>query len=353
MRSGSSLSLVLERRVSTEMEVQRTHTGRSKKVHKMAYFGKLSIGTPPQFFSVVFDTGSGNLMVPGENCQSAACRSHDRFLQTSSSSAREVNCDGSEIASDTEPDEVTITFGTGHVTGRCLQDTICIGSLCAPGGFIASIDESRHPFASFEFDGVLGLALTSMAQGEQFSVMEQLSQQHALQKPLFSVFLSESEGSEITFGEVNRERMASELFWVDVVSSSGYWEVQIDDITLNDKPQNLCRDCRVAVDTGTSQLAGPSHVVADLSRMLNVAQDCSNYKRLPDLGFVIGRKHVLNLSPHDYVDKSTSYCDINLMALDVPPPKGPLFVFGIPFLQKYFTVYDHGNNRVGFAVAKH
>merc|ERR1719426_135989 len=76
-------------------------------------------------------------------------------------------------------------------------------------------------------------------------------------------------------------------------------------------------------------------------------------KKLPDLGFVIGRKHVLNLSPHDYVDKSTSYCDINLMALDVPPPKGPLFVFGIPFLQKYFTVYDHGNNRVGFAVAKH
>jgi len=41
------------------------------------------------------------------------------------------------------------------------------------------------------------------------------------------------------------------------------------------------------------------------------------------------------------------------MPLDVPPPKGPLFVFGVPFLQKFYTVYDEGNRRIGFGVAKH
>jgi len=293
-------------------------------------------------------------MVPGGDCGSEACKRHQRFDQASSSSVSEVNCDGSEVPSGSEPDEVTITFGTGHITGRCLRDTLCIGNLCAEGAFISSTDESRHPFASFTFDGVLGLALTNMAQGSQFSIMTQLQENHMLQKPLFSVFLSDSnaENSEITFGDMKPEHMASELFWVDVVSTSGYWEVQIDDITLNDKPQNLCKDCRVAVDTGTSQLAGPSDVVAELSRLLNVDQDCNNYKSLPQLGFVIGR-HVLNLLPRDYVDKNGHDCHVALMALNVPPPKGPLFVFGIPFLQKYFTVYDHANSRVGFAVAKH
>jgi len=41
------------------------------------------------------------------------------------------------------------------------------------------------------------------------------------------------------------------------------------------------------------------------------------------------------------------------MDLDVPPPMGPLFIFGIPFLQKFFTVYDHSSKQVGFALAKH
>merc|ERR1719231_2254238 len=82
--------------------------------------------------------------------------------------------------------------------------------------------------------------------------------------------------------------------------------------------------------------------------------DCSIFEKLPKLGFVMGSK-VLNLQPTDYVNKNSmgTECDLSLMSLDVPPPKGPLFVFGIPFLQKFFTVYDHANSQVGFAIAKH
>jgi len=44
------------------------------------------------------------------------------------------------------------------------------------------------------------------------------------------------------------------------------------------------------------------------------------------------------------------------MSLDVPPPKGPLFIFGDPFLRRFVTIYDRGSGsgaRIGFAVAKH
>merc|ERR1719335_184125 len=146
--------------------------------------------------------------------------------------------------------------------------------------------------------------------------------------------------------------MVTPMFWQPVARDSGYWQVQIEDITINNKKQTLCNDCQVAVDTGTSQLAGPTDVINELSSRLNVKKDCSNYKDLPSLGFVMG-EHILNLEPQDYVDKGTDGCDVSLMPLDVPPPNGPLFIFGDPFLRKYYTSYDRANNKVGFATAKH
>jgi len=210
------------------------------------------------------------------------------------------------------------------------------------------------PFSSFSFDGVLGLALGGMSQGPDFNLMERLQKGHVLRQSLFSVFLSDDdeERSEVTFGEVKQEHLASGLFWVDVARDTGYWEVRIDDIAVDNHPLEICINCYVAVDTGTSELAGPSHIIEALQRKLNVLPDCSNYHTLPRLGFVLGG-HILNLEPRDYIDKAAGRCDVSLMPLDVPPPQGPLFVFGIPFLQKFYTVYDQDTSRVGFAVAKH
>merc|ERR1719158_2519725 len=128
---------------------------------------------------------------------------------------------------------------------------------------------------------------------------------------------------------------------------------EMDDIAIKNKRQDLCKgNCQVAVDTGTSLMAGPTEVINALIDKLNVANDCANYKSLPDLGFIVG-DHILNLKPEDYVDKAEDGCSVALMTLDIPPPKGPLFIFGDPFLRKYYTVYDRENMQVGFALAAH
>merc|ERR1719162_2209728 len=83
-------------------------------------------------------------------------------------------------------------------------------------------------------------------------------------------------------------------------------------------------------------LAGPTRLIKELRLKLGVNSDCSGVDALPKLGFIVGGR-VLNLMPSDYVDRSDTKCEVSLMSLDIPPPNGPLFIFGIPFLQRFYT----------------
>jgi hypothetical protein len=339
---------------------------RGQLIHKMAYFGTVQIGTPKRSFQVVFDSGSGNLIVPGSDCTAEACSGRSLY-SGKSITGRRASCRsnvgeqiGRSVATleglsqQEEQENVTISFGTGQIWGNCAEDDICLGTICYPGSFIATTYESNTPFSAFNFDGVLGLALPELSRGSEFNTMERLKATERLHQTMFAVFLSssDSEVSEITFGSVKTSHMASDLHWAPVSRQSGYWEVRIDDITIDDHPQDLCVDCFVAVDTGTSELAGPSFVMQSLARLLNVDPDCGNFDKLPRLGFLVNGQ-ILNLEAKEYVDQADDSCEVALMPLDVPPPRGPLFIFGIPFLEKFYTVYDNVNHQVGFAVAKH
>merc|ERR1719440_247915 len=329
-------------------------------IHKTEYWGKIFLGTPPKEFTVIFDTGSGNLILPSTRCTSLPCMHHERYEPQASKTSVNIGKDGGSLKQNPNQEkEITVNFGTGSIHGQFYRDELCLGQSgqqgqkgCYKANFIGTDYESEMPFDQCAFDGIMGLGFKDLSMGPGFNMVDDVVSQHSLPSNKFTVYLRDhDEGSEISFGGYKRSQAASEVFWAPVTRQS-YWQIGIDDVTFNNAKTGLCSSCQVAVDTGTSLLAGPSDVVEQLGAKLNLKEDCSNFDTLPLLGFAIGDK-VLNLMPDDYIDKASGTCSLSLMTLDVPPPKGPLFIFGDPFLRRFLTIYDRDGPRVGFAVAQH
>jgi hypothetical protein len=323
--------------------------------HKTAYWGEISMGSPPQQFTVIFDTGSGNLILPEASCDSPACKRHKMYDSSKSSGSKKIEDAGGNPSAGVEMEggHATITFGTGEVEGNFYEDQFCLGDSCTKARFVGATRETDQPFMSTEFDGILGLGFSDLSMGNGFNIVEDLKNSGTLPKNQFSLYLSDDGDSEITFGGYKSEYLLSQVQWATVDHQS-YWQVAIDDVTFDNVPTGLCgaSGCQVAVDTGTSLLAGPTEIMEALDEKLGVKSDCSNMGSLPMLGFSLNGQ-VLNLRPEDYVDKTDDGCSTALMTLDVPPPKGPLFIFGDPFLRRFVTIYDMDGPQVGFAVAKH
>lgn len=72
---------------------------------EMAYFGPMQIGTPPQNFTIIFDTGSSDFWVPSASCRAQACRGKKVYRSALSSSFKSLGR------------KFSIQYGTGAVSG--------------------------------------------------------------------------------------------------------------------------------------------------------------------------------------------------------------------------------------------
>merc|ERR1719252_356911 len=96
--------------------------------HKSAYYGRIHVGAPQaQPFEVVFDTGSGHLVLPSTMCHSDTCKKHRRYRRRQSLLATDIDFDGTPVPPGQARDQITVSFGTGEVTGVFVEDYVCLG----------------------------------------------------------------------------------------------------------------------------------------------------------------------------------------------------------------------------------
>ncbi|XP_024968112.1 aspartic proteinase oryzasin-1-like [Cynara cardunculus var. scolymus] len=419
------------------------------------YYGEIGIGSPPQTFTVIFDTGSSNLWVPSSKCIfSIACYFHHRFKGTQSSTYTKIG------------DALQISYGSGTISGFSSKDAVQVGDLCIEDqDFIEVTKEGSLSFVLGKFDGILGLGFKEISVGDLQPVWYNMIDQGLVKEQVFSFWLNrnedDEEGGELVFGGVDPSHFIGEHSYVPV-TKKGYWQFNMGDFLIGNQSTGFCEGgCAAIVDSGTSLLAGPTTIVTEINYAIgaegvlssecktlvteygdmiwdllvsgvtpgkvcsqaglcfsNGAQsvssniktvveeenrglqdtvycevcemaviwmqnqlrqketkevvldyvnklcesipspagesviDCNSLSKMPNVSFTIGEK-LYTLTPEQYILKTgegiAAVCISGFMALDVPPPAGPLWILGDVFMGVYHTVFDYGNLQLGFA----
>jgi cathepsin D len=244
---------------------------------------------------------------------------------------------------------------------------VTIGSAKIKHQFFAEvIEESGFEFGPYA--GILGLSFPDISSYSFPIIFQNMIEQKLVKKPIFQSFLIAilpKVKTENSFGGVDEDYYTGEFTYVPV-DVPGYWQFTMNGVSVGNNPIEFCNpNCSAIIDTGSNFIFVPSDELDAINKALgatlmangNYGFDCNSIDVLPDVYFHIGGK-VFKLTGRQYVvidvyndipnfTNNQTYCDSCFQ----DGGDFPIFVLGDVFIGAYYTLFDYGNQRLGFAKA--
>ncbi|KAF8495722.1 acid protease [Russula emetica] len=330
-----------------------------------SYQAKIAVGMPPTFYNLIVDSGSSNTWV-GANAP---------YVTTNTS----VNTSES----------VEVKYGSGSFTGNLYNDTVTVSPGVTASG--QPIGVSFNSTGIYPSDGILGIGPTDLTYGTASypdnsavastipTVTDTLFAQGTIKQNLVAVsFEPTTSGSvvngELTFGDTDSSKYIGDINYSPITTSSvagKFWGI---DATIQYGGSNGSSSTNIAdtssgfVDTGTTliylstsaydQYVQATGAVLDSSTGLLRLTD-AQYESLQSLYFVIGG-NTFELTPNAQIwqralnnavqgDGDAIYLVIQNVGQSFP---GVDFICGMTFLERFYSIFDTGNRRVGLAMTQ-
>lgn len=314
----------------------------------MQYAGEVSVGFPPQKFTLIFDTGSSWLWVPQTNC---SCHHHSKSFEPSQSSTY-----------NTTEELVPLTYGHGFAIGVLSFDAVEIAGVSARAQPFILVQKDSD-FENLEVDGLFGLGFNKLS-GNYSTLIENLKKQGAISKAVFSIYLSDShfgssdegESSAISIGGYDLETYGNQttendIRWIKVYSETGYWAVALSAVELGDHRISYGSELAI-LDTGTSLILGPTFIIVELFAFMTEKYGCSRDVHSNLLSCDCGHEYedlMFTLDNIKFSVPSSSYfAEFSGRCLFlVSGFSSNFWILGDVFLRNYYTIYDMEKERVG------
>lgn len=336
------------------------------------YSVELAIGTPSQNLTVLLDTGSADLWVPGKGnpyCGSVMDCEHYGVFDKSKSSTFKANKSSPFYAA----------YGDGtYAEGAFGQDKLKYNELDLSGLSFAVANESNSTFGVFG----IGLSTLEVTYSGKVAVMDKRSYQYdnfplflkhsgAIDATAYSLFLNdESQASgNILFGAVDHSKYEGQLYTIPLINlykSQGYqhpvaFDVTLQDLGLQTDKHNITLTTTklpVLLDSGTTLTYLPSQAVALLAKSVNASYSktlgyyeytCPSSNNKTSVAFDFGGFRI-NAPLSDF----TMQTSVGTCALAIIPQTGnTTAILGDSFLRNAYVVYDLDNYEVSLAQAKY
>ncbi|KAG2368403.1 aspartic peptidase domain-containing protein [Suillus spraguei] len=316
--------------------------------------------------NLLLDTGSANTWV-GADLQ-------NEYVETVTSIITEEPV---EVKYGNELDDSNDSFFSGII----YRDTVTLGVGLTVTNFKLGVASDWEGFAEGE-DGILGIGPRELTRQTMLNHLDDtiptftdyLYDQGKILQHVVGIFFQpsttnpESQFGEVTFGGTDNTKYIGEVAYTDMTAtspSSNYWGIN-QRITYG--ATAILSYTAGIVDTGATFLqiatdaferyqAATGGTFDLKTGLLSITTD--QYNALQPLNFHIGEETLTlttnaQIWPRSLNDKLPGTGDPNAIYLIVtnigaPTGRGDDFVLGYTFLQRFYSVYDGSNRRVGFA----
>jgi len=319
-----------------------TYTENLSDLYATEYYGDIWIGTPPKMFTTIMDTGSSNLWVPASTCTGRSCNGKNKYNPASSST----------YVPNGKP--ITIRYGTGSMKGTLVYDNVQVGGLSVTKQEFAQATSLAAFFTGSAFDGILGLAYQSISADNVPTFFDNAVKQNGIDS-VFSFYLDSQSGSNssvLTFGGYDNNYFTGSLTYHDLYLHLGdYYMIVFNGINVGSTSvSSNCGTvgCRAIVDSGTSLIVGPNAVVSKILSMVDIKPSCSGVSSLPDITFTIG-SNSYNIPSSIYVLRESTLGGSTVCEAGLQGAGSSEWIWGDVFIRAWYSVFDHGGLRVGFA----